>query len=675
MDLEKSNFESCLEHSINRLNEKTSEPRVVKKYLHNLVNHLYDIKNSNPGISKEEFEKKISDEIDTYAFTTFENCNIFSGYMQYICCKYLQEHPEKYKEISESIKSSEKDLKNERYQNCSTFDEYLSLYVYNIKKDLCVQVLGSNEVNDETIRNFDDILDRDKKIISKLIFTSYFHLPKAADVLTDTNMSNQKKSAKFKEFSNLYKFPADKKRFLDISDILLNGSYAYLPKHLPCIEKELQRQLAFSTEIFVSMTDSLGNLKHYISDYAMKMCNVGFPEFASLVCTNGNPNSKFIENLNGIEANYQKKRFDNIISTEKVKSYLSENYLRSSKNMTIDNLLALNSFWANRYIKQLEIYSEAMFAIYDLELISQIFENDKIHFNVSEDEIYQILVKMGTFYKSASEFIKFKHFKDDSPTTDLESDISTSTGAKIFRYSYSPYVEKTKKRFGSEYNSYFSKVLSGSKNDVEKESELCVRLYNPIVLGYIIKDSSINCLVSTIKGFNDYAFCNAGVILDSISDDGTKAELPGFIGIGVDAGLTSPAKIHMKKYVLMDFLNSIDGNTIVPIYEGLEDFNNTNSPLVLPLTDKHRTILKKANRNLSNYKNPNYIAHLSFTDSKHAPYHLKSSHFDSLGRETKTFERRYIDLKTGDIYEKKNDVYVKVEPKVMQKGGNSEHEL
>lgn len=674
MDLEKNYFEICLECSTNRVNSRTLEAKIVKNYIYKLVKHFYDIKNINPGITKEEFEKKISDEIDNYAFTTFENGNVFSGYMQYICCRYLQEHPKKYKEISELIKSSDKNFKDMIYENCSTFDEYLSLYTYTIKKDLCMQIFGKDLANDDNIKNLDDILDKDKKIVAKYFFGTYFKLPQVADVLTDTNMSQQKKSAKLRELSNLYKLTTDRKRFLDFANIFLNGSYSYLPDHLAYTEKELKRQLAVSTELFVSASDSLGNLEDYISDYATKMYESGFPEFASLVCTNGNPTPQFVKNLDGIESCYIKKRFNNIVSPEKVKSYLSENYLRSSKNLSMENLLALNSFWANRYLKQLEFYSEAMFTIYDLDLVSQIFENDKIHISISEKEIQQMLIKMGTFYNSASEFVKFKQIADnESHNADAQGDFNTVTGAKIFRYSYSPYVEEIKNKFGKEYHSYFSEVLPHSTNDIEKESELCVRLYNPIILGYIGKDESINCLVSTIKGFD--VFANAGVILNSVSADGTKAELPGFIGIGVDAGLTSPAKIHMKKYVLMDFLRSIDGDTIVPVYEGLDDFENTSSPLVLPLTDKHRTILRKANRNLSNYKNPKYISHLAFVDSKHIPEHLKSSYFDNFGREKKIFKRRYVDLKTGDIYEKNNDTYVKVEPTVTQKGGKQEHEL
>lgn len=674
MDLEKNYFETCLEHSTNRVNSKPAEAKIVKNHIYNLVKHLYDIKNSNPGITREDFYKKIYDEIDNYAFTTFENSNVFSGYMQYICCKYLQEHPEKYKEISESIKSSDKNFKDRTYESCSTFDEYLSLYTYNLKKDLCMQIWGKDLANDDNVKNLDDILDKDKKIVAKYFFGTYFKLPQVADVLADTNMSHQKKLAKLKELSNLYRFTTDRKRFLDFSNIFLNGSFSYLPDHLEYTEKELKRQLALSTELFVSASDSLGNLENYISDYATKMCESGFPEFASLVCTNGNPTPQLVKSMDGVETYYIRKNFNKIISSEKVKSYLSENYLRSSKNMSMENLLALNSFWANRYLKQLEVYSEAMFAIYDFDIISQIYDNDSVNIDISEKEIEQILIKMGTFYNSASEFIKFKQEETDILyNADEQGDVNTVTGAKIFRYSYDPYVEKIKNMFGEKYNSHFSEVLPRSKNNIEKESELCVRLYNPIILGYSGKDESINCLVSTIKGFD--IFANAGVILESVSDDGTKAELPGFIGIGVDAGLTAPAKIHMKKYVLMDFLKSIDGDTIVPVYEGLDDFENTNSPLVLPLTDKHRTILKKANRNLSNYKNPKYISHLAFVDSKHIPEHLKSSYFDSLGREKKIFKRRYVDLKTGDIYEKKNDVYVKVEPKVTQKGGNSEHEL
>jgi hypothetical protein len=682
----KTYFEKNLERSQTRMLHKSGEPIYVKKYLYHLLQHLQQIKIDNPGITEEQMNEKLSEEIDNYSVTVYENSDVFTGYMEYICAQYFVTHPDKYKEISESVKNSDIDYENSSYQNCDTFDDYLSLYVYRLKKDLFLNLFNDYlKPSPEKFKNFDDILKKDKKFLSKSFFRDYYSLPEVSDVLCDDNLPKAKKVAKLKEFSTWYKLSTQRRDFLKFANIFLNGSYSFLTQDTSELEKNLKRDLASSTEKLVTQLDSLGHLDDYIVSYVSQMCDIGFPEFATLVCNNGQPNSDFIKSLEGLPNWSKNKKIKEIISPEKVKTYLSENYLYNPKTISLESLLALNSFWSNRYAKELELYAEAMFAVYDFNLIPKVLEadeNTRINIDITEEELSQMLLKIGVLYVPASQFIRKKQIEFDNRDFSEDENNEINSDGKIIRFSYEPFVNKIVHDFssqnpnvdGNEYSAYFSEVLPHSANNLEKDANLYAKLYNPIISSYSMKDESINCLISSIDN-SVCTFPNAGIILDSISEDGTHSDLCSFVGIGIDAGLSFPARIHMKRYTLLDFLNSVNGNAVVPIYAGSEDFANISVPLILPLTDKHRTTLKKATKNLSKYKNPNFIAHLGFVDSKHTPEHLRTTSFDSRGRTVKSFEKKYIDLETGDIYQKSDDTYEKVAPKVFQRKGEDECEL
>lgn len=682
----KTYFEKNLERSKTRMLHKPNESAYVKRYLYTLVRHLRQIKIDNPGITEEQMNEKIAKEIDDYAVTVYENSNVFAGYMEYICAQYFVSHPDKYKEISESVKSSDVNYENLSYQDCDTFDDYLSLYLYNLKKDLFLNLFENYlEPSPEKFKKFDDILQQNKRFLSKSFFSDYYTLPEVSDVLCDDKLPKPKKVAKLKEFSTWYKLSTQRRDFLKFANIFLNGSYSFLTQDTSELEKCLKRDLASSTEKLITQLDSLGHLDDYIVTYVSQMCDIGFPEFATLVCKNGQPDSNFVKRLTGLPDWSKNKIIKEIISPEKVKTYLSENYLYSSKDVSLESLFALNSFWSNRYAKELELYAEAMFAVYDFNLIPQVLETDEnssIDVNITQEELSQMLLKIGVLYAPASRFIREKQIELNNRDFSEDENNGIDSDGKIIRYSYDPFVNKIVHDFstqnpnveGDEYSAYFSQVLPRSANNLEKEANLYAKLYNPIISSYSMKDESINCLISSIDN-SACTFPNAGIILDSISEDGTHSDFRNFVGIGIDASLSYPARIHMKRYTLVDFLNSINGNAMVPIYAGSEDFANLPVPLILPLTDKHRSILKKATKNLSKYKNPNLIAHLGFVDSKHTPEHLRTTSFDSRGRVVKFFEKRYVDLETGDIYQKSGDTYERVAPKVIQKKGESGYEL
>lgn len=667
-------FQKQLDRAQARVDSKSSEAKYVHTQLHDVVRHLQEIKELNPGVTYDDMKKIIMSEIAHNSTVIFEATTVFYEYMNYICAQYFIAHPKKYAEVSESVKNSDVDFEKECYQNCSSFDEYLSYFVYVYKHSIFDEYLSDYfESTPENYKNADELLAENLETISSNFFDKYFSAPQVSQVFV-SSMSDKAKFEKLTALSKCFKLPTVRQAFLTRAKFFLNGSFGLLPGTVKLSEIHLRNGLANSIEKVVQRLDYQGNLNDYMVSHVLQMCNIGFPEFATPFCNDGMPDEKFASCFEFITPAMRKRNVNSILNPDKVKESLSSTYLTSNRELAIEDLFALYAFWLNRYAKELNSYSEAMFALIDFDFISKILDSkpgEDIKIDISLDDINKILVKMGVLYLPAAKFIQEKQLEANTMSTGYNE--TDSVDKKIYYYSYDPFIERVQRQFTTdghdEYSEYFSKVLPGARNNLAEDAEFYAKLYNPIENSYMLKDEFINAIVASFNNNLSFEYPNAGIVLDSITD------ISSMVVLGVDAGFSAPVRMHVNRYDLCDFLKSINGNTMLPVYEGNEDFANLPSPLVFPLTEKHKSILKKANKNLSSYKNPNVVAHLGFIDEKHAPEHLKTSVFDAKGREKKVFQKRYIDLETGEVYIKSGDEYVKQEPKVSGKGEISDYEL
>lgn len=652
-------FQKQLDRSIIRRNSRPKEPRYLKDYLYTLIAHIRDLKKCNPGISKDDMDEILKSEIATYSKAVFGSSFAFHEYMEYICNRYLIDNPKKFSEISESIRNSKIDFENLNYADCTCFDEYLSLFVYTFKKYTYQYIFnGFKEGSPDRYKNLDEEINEDKKAICTFVFDTLFTLPQVSKIICTDTLNSKAKFGKLKEMSNWYKSGVDRKNFMETATLFLNGSSAFLPKYLKETESFLRKELAFSIETIVTQLDLQGHLSDYVSAYVLQMCNIGFQEFVAPICTSGMPSKEYLDSIRDFNSKKKKNNIKSIIDLDKVKTYLSSDYLTSNKELSIESLLALHSFWLNRYAKELDLYAEAMFAVYDFDIISKIMdedENSRYVLDVSESELSEMLLKMGTFFIPASKFLTRKNieaFNRDKTGERLVDDV-TDLDSKIYFFSYKPFAEEMERVFDTdEYFSYFSNTLPRSKNDIQQDAELYVRLFNPVSSSYELKDLGIKALVSSFIDLVDIDCINSGVIIDQ---DHAPENMSTFVGIGMDIKLSAPVRVHISRYALINFLNSIKGNCIVPIYEGADDFASMPSSLILPLSEKHRNVLKKSNKQLDAFSHPNVVSHLAFTDLKHVPEHLKTTVLDNHGKEKRVFVKRYIDLENGAIYKKNCD--------------------
>ena len=657
-----NSFEKNLNASELRNASKPNEPFFVHRYLYNTVIHnLARIRHNHPGITADEMNEILFNEIDDYSQSVYEISHVFVSFMEYISAQYLLK-----------LKSPDINPEELSFYTCSSLDE--CLYVYRYKKQLFDIIFdGYTKTTPENAIHIDDIIKSDLKPFCKHVFGS----DEFADLMSSTTLDISKKKAKVKEYSLLYPVQ-DRRKFLTTIDILLRGSIAYLAYDKDDLEFKLREDLSQSIERIVNNLEAQNHLKDYMVSYASQMVSLGFPEMALPFCEGENVNLSFLRDLENVDIAHQKNALFHVVNTDKLKKLLSVNYLSSGKSISIGSLFALNSFWSNRYIKELDVYAESMFAVHEFDLVDKIVNGEKI--DIPIEDIEKMLIKMNTFYRPACYYINTKNDEVNSKDNSDIDDEHTTLNGKIIRYSYDDFISSIKSQFGDKYFEHFSKLLPNSENNIEEDADWFIRLYNPIISSYQIKDYSIKALISGIE-YSASDFVNAGIILDTISKDGTFVQIPSVIGIGFDAGLTSPVRVHVRKDVLLEHLKSLHGNSMIPIYAGSKDFNDplTQKPLpvhiVSPMTDKHVSMLKKASKNLKDYKNPNLVAHLGFLNSKFPPMHLRPASSTKKNKKPQPLQTKYVDLETGLIHVKENDTYIPVIPtdNSIEGVGNHEH--
>ena len=78
------------------------------------------------------------------------------------------------------------------------------------------------------------------------------------------------------------------------------------------------------------------------------------------------------------------------------------------KNFKIDELIALSAFYANKVAKAIETYNYCLYIIYKTDLFRKYKENPEYTFNLSDEQIQQILLQQKIFSNYTRLFIEEK---------------------------------------------------------------------------------------------------------------------------------------------------------------------------------------------------------------------------------------------------------------------------
>ncbi len=331
------------------------------------------------------------------------------------------------------------------------------------------------------------------------------------------------------------------------------------------------------------------------------------------------------------------------------------NYMDSSVDLTrsagsldslpIEDLLVLDSFWLNRYIKVLDNYAESLFILKDSNLLEQIPTNNFNFTNkISNETLYNELLKFQFLKKPATRFFRKIDYKIDTSQTDTIEGYTEAPDKNYSTFSFKPLCRKAKRDYGLEYNQFFSNLLEKSENDIESEIEFFSEMYSPISSAYGIKSSILQILATQLEHFQ-----NSGIVLENKN---SYKPLLGF-----DSHLTFPIFEHTSIQDLLDFYALYTHSTKVPIYDGYKDFIDlTNdfyrTKVALPVSKKQEETLKQMCKKRTYPEfSKNTIQHLYFLKNQDRLPDSFASSQTNKKKHTRS-ERRYFDLLDGKIYTK-----------------------
>lgn len=392
-----------------------------------------------------------------------------------------------------------------------------------------------------------------------------------------------------------------------------------LNKKIKDFEKDLKEKHKKSIKQILSKLNEMGVLdKYMLSHNKLYSDELGFPE------------------LN--------------ITPEEFKEAYSDEILN---NLDITTLSSLDSFWINRYTKEISNFNLTYFLASDLNLWSDIKnapineKNNKLEINIPKKVLEAELEKMSFLENVYNNYID-----------ETNVQIQKTSNKNVVVADIAPVLEKINQDINSDYKTYFSRVndgaISNSKNDFLEDFLLFYKELNVKKFSYQLKDYIMISQLS--KMFNiKKSSKNWGITYEKNKNGFQKNMM--LLSIDI-VGVNMPQRLHISKYCLEDFLRANQNSSRIPIYQGEGDFYrnkslNISTPIMLPLLPKRKKIIRELSNKIDeNHPNYKFIQHLNFLAGGALPMHLKSSEPNS---NKKRLIQKLYDLLDGKIYKQNAD--------------------
>ena len=392
-----------------------------------------------------------------------------------------------------------------------------------------------------------------------------------------------------------------------------------LNKKIKDFEKDLKEKHKKSIKQILSKLNEMGVLdKYMLSHNKLYSDELGFPE------------------LN--------------ITPEEFKEAYSDEILN---NLDITTLSSLDSFWINRYTKEISNFNLTYFLASDLNLWSDIKnaqineKNNKLEINIPKKVLEAELEKMSFLENVYNNYID-----------ETNVQIQKTSNKNVVVADIAPVLGKINQDINSDYKTYFSRVndgaISNSKNDFLEDFLLFYKELNVKKFSYQLKDYIMISQLS--KMFNiKKSSKNWGITYEKNKNGFQKNMM--LLSIDI-VGVNMPQRLHISKYCLEDFLRANQNSSRIPIYQGEGDFYrnkslNISTPIMLPLLKKKKKIIRELSNKIDeNHPNYKFIQHLNFLAGGALPMHLKSSEPNS---NKKRLIQKLYDLLDGKIYKQNAD--------------------
>lgn len=224
------------------------------------------------------------------------------------------------------------------------------------------------------------------------------------------------------------------------------------------------------------------------------------------------------------------------------KELLDKNKL---KNYSISELIALNAFWTNRLVKEVERRNEVIYVLENTNNFYAFSEGKQIEL-INEDIMYYLAE-----YRAIVPYIT--RYKIDGRNKNKEKSINGVSNLAVLDFD----IKQIFSREDIEHYGF---------NDLEAMAYNVLLLNNRSQLLYDQKDIAIGEMVSLMVNAKGYT--NAGI---SLEETGTGYKDKSLIAVDLK-GFNAPLMLHISNDVLMRRLKKVSGRTEIPVYKGGRDF-------------------------------------------------------------------------------------------------------
>lgn len=292
-------------------------------------------------------------------------------------------------------------------------------------------------------------------------------------------------------------------------------------------------------------------------------------------------------------------------------------------------LAILNAFWQNRFTKEAIKFGEDLF-IFDTLNLWENYENTEL----DEEKLKIVLQKENicdrAFYK-------------------IKDNIGETVKEKTFSYGLIN-LSNIPEQFKNEYKEYFDKQLPESKNIMENDVVFGQNKRNIENVIYKTKASMIQELLLDIE--HNKNITNWGYVPEIHNGKNSIQNDKKHILISIDyPGFNMPLRLHTEKETIEEFLEIRKNSTIIPIYEGNQDFKYRgemlSTKLFMPLTEQGESEIIKQNKSIN------------ATDTRYGYVkHLGNLVTKKVKAIKKIFPSRYVDLSNGEEGIKVNNKFI-----------------
>ena len=574
----------------------------LSHFFEKISDYIIKLQEENPNISHLEIQRKLDEDAKDLLETITKSSLIASDYMYYKTFQYLQDHPDIYSTLANQLKDN----------TLPTLHLFDSLETYR-KNAVLYNEKNYHVLQDQVPLNF--------------------HLQN----ILDSNSPNTKKL----NIAKVYiasTYPQEvRKTIFDAFQVKLLGKKTALSLYEKQFHDNLKKELITSITSIIQELDRYQILPEYIEDFNEQMTSMHLEDF-------GYTNKSAVQNL------YQ---------------LFSERYLNAQ---SIETLMALNMFWMDKFSKEVQTLTESFYAIKDLHLIPQILaEHTKGEtYALSENMAYRILLKMYTLSPRIQYFLDTVQDKiQTEKIEEIEGVTKDENNDRLLHFSANPLKQLLKQEYSQDYLDYFSKALPESQNILEDDIDNYFPLQRLTYITNLLNNWLQYVMLSNLENNKD--IINGGIVVHDNNTIDTIIQNK-FAELAIDEHLTFPVKVKIPLTFMKEHLSAYKGNAILPVYEGIADFSDPydkalHTSVVAPFNKKQEKLLKT----ISDDPNHPFLSHLRFLQNpKKVPNHLQTTYIDPIGKEKKTFERKYIDLYTGEIFIKQNDTFILWNPSFIR---------